>query len=174
MVHGLAAQLGGALAIDSKPSVGTRIDLWLPTTGERVEGAPDVATAPRTERAGTALLVDDEDLVRASTADMLADLGYAVVEASCAEDALRLVDEGLTFDLLVTDHLMPGLNGTDFVHKVRERYPTTRALIISGYAEVQGVAPDLPRLVKPFRQADLMAKLGELDAPDAVPLTPLA
>jgi PAS domain S-box-containing protein len=174
MVHGLAAQLGGALAIDSKPGVGTRIDLWLPTTGERVEGAPDVPTAPRKERAGTALLVDDEDLVRASTADMLADLGYAVVEANCAEDALRLVDNGLAFDLLVTDHLMPGLNGTDFVHKVRERYPATRALIISGYAEVQGVAPDLPRLVKPFRQADLMAKLGEMDLPDAVPLTPLA
>lgn len=165
MVDGLAAQLGGALAIDSKPGLGTRIDLWLPTTSERAEESAEVAAAPAKARAGTALLVDDEELVRASTADMLADLGYIVVEASCAEDALRLVDDGLAFDLLVTDHLMPGLNGTDFVRKVSARRPATPALIISGYAEVQGVAPDLPRLVKPFRQADLMAKLGEMDLP---------
>ena len=93
---------------------------------------------------------------------MLAELGYAVVEAASAEEALRLIDGGLTPDVVVTDHLMPGLNGTEFAREVRRRLPSARALVISGYAEVEGVAPDLPRLIKPFRQADLAAKLTGL------------
>ena len=111
---------------------------------------------------GTALLVDDEDVVRASTADMLTELGYAVVDAGSAEEALRLLDCGLVPSLVVTDHLMPGMSGTEFAREVRRRLPSTRALVVSGYAEVEGVAPDLPRLVKPFRQADLAASLATL------------
>jgi CheY-like chemotaxis protein len=64
-------------------------------------------------------------------------------------------------DLLVTDHLMPGMNGTDLARIVIDRLPGTRALIVSGYADVEGIAPDLPRLVKPFRQADLAARIAE-------------
>jgi CheY-like chemotaxis protein len=94
---------------------------------------------------------------------MLADLGYAVIEAGSAEEALRLVEQGQSFDLLVTDHLMPGLSGTELVQELRDRNPDLPALVVSGYAEVEGVAPGLPRLVKPFRQADLAASLEELE-----------
>ncbi len=100
--------------------------------------------------------------MRAVTADMLAELGYAVVEADSAEEALRLVDSGLAPDLLVTDHLMPGLSGTELAHELRGRWRDLPVLLVSGYAEVEGIAPDLVRLVKPFKRADLAAKLGEL------------
>ncbi|WP_409565004.1 response regulator [Microvirga sp.] len=112
--------------------------------------------------AGTVLLVDDEELVRASTADMLVELGYTVVEEISAEEALRLLEDGLVPDVVVTDHLMPGMTGTEFARELHRRLPGTGVLIISGYADVEGVAPDLPRLVKPFRQAELAASLAAL------------
>ncbi|GGF67702.1 hypothetical protein GCM10007301_29270 [Azorhizobium oxalatiphilum] len=160
MVHGLAAQLGGVLTIDSRIGVGTNVQLWLPTTSDtqEVSGIPDQVSPP--SRAGHVLLVDDEDVVRASTADMLSELGYYVTEAKSAEDAARMLDRGLNPDLLVTDHLMPGKSGTDLAREFISRSPDKRVLIISGYAEVEGIAPDLPRLVKPFRMSDLANALA--------------
>jgi PAS domain S-box-containing protein len=163
MVHGLAAQLGGALSISSRPGAGTSVELLLPVA------LPEAAEARPAEAehdglmAGTVLLVDDEDLVRASTADMLTELGYAVIEASSAEAALTLVDGGLAPDIVVTDHLMPGLTGTDLARALHERR-IARVLIVSGYAEDEGVSPDLPRLNKPFRQTELAAALAGVGA----------
>lgn len=164
MVHGLAAQLGGAIAISSRPGAGTTVELWLPTADEAVQ-APDwrpsgVALAT----AGTALLVDDEELVRMSTADMLSDLGYKVIDTSSAEEALQLLEKGLAPDLVVTDHLMPGMTGADLAREVRTRHPHIGVLLVSGYAEVEEVAPDLPRLTKPFRQQELAACVAEFTA----------
>ena len=163
MAHGLASQLGGALTIQSRPGIGTNIQVWLPASP--AAAGPD---APAAEEqggggaSGTALLVDDEELVRMSTADMLADLGYSVVEATSAEEAQQLLHRGLRPDLLVTDHLMPGMNGTDLAREVRATYPDLKVLIISGYAEAEGIAPDLPRLTKPFRNAELAASLAAM------------
>ncbi len=111
------------------------------------------------------ILIDDEDLVRASTADMLSDLGYEVREAISAEEALKSMDAGLAPDLVVTDHLMPGMTGTELAYLLRDRRPSLPVLVVSGYAETSGVAPDLPRLTKPFRQADLAAALADLPGP---------
>jgi CheY-like chemotaxis protein len=111
---------------------------------------------------GVALLVDDEDLVRASTADMLTDLGYSVLEAASGEEAMRLLAGGRAFDLLVTDHLMPGVSGTDLARAVRTSRPDTAILLVSGYAEREGLDPDLPRLTKPFRKDELAASLSQL------------
>ena len=113
---------------------------------------------------GTALLVDDEELVRISTADMLSELGFEVLEAKSAEEALSLVAGGAAIDLLITDHRMPGMTGVDLIHAVRDHLPATPALIISGFAETDGIAPDLPRLTKPFRQSDLAASITGLRA----------
>jgi CheY-like chemotaxis protein len=107
------------------------------------------------------LLVDDEELVRMSTAAMLADLGYEVVEAGSGEDALELLEE-ITPDLLLTDHLMPGLSGVELAKAARERIPSLPTLIISGYAELEGLAPELPRLTKPFRNSELAECLASL------------
>jgi signal transduction histidine kinase/CheY-like chemotaxis protein len=164
MVHGLASQLGGALTIRSTPGVGTNVELWLPQSTEALlTTEPTVDLAPVPQVSGTALLVDDEDLVRLSTADMLIELGYTVVEATSAEEALKLVGRGLRPDLLVTDHLMPGMSGTELARALMESRPTIKVLIVSGYAETEGIAPDLPRLTKPFRNADLAASLAALE-----------
>ena len=163
MVHGLALQLGGGLTIASRPGQGTTVDLWLPMSAVAADEDGQASGAvPAPKDVGTALLVDDEDLVRMSTADMLMDLGYEVVEARSAEEALRLVDEGLAPDLVVTDHLMPGLSGLDLARDLRSRRPELPVLIISGYAEMDGIAPGFPRLTKPFRAAELAESLAAL------------
>lgn len=163
MVHGLASQLGGALTIQSRLGVGTNIELWLPMSGAAEEPVPSArrATSEVTHR-GVALLVDDEALVRMSTADMLNDLGYAVVEASSAEEAARLLDEGQSVDILVTDHLMPGMTGAELARRVEVTRPHLPVLLVSGYAELEGVDADLPRLTKPFRKDELAATLETL------------
>jgi CheY-like chemotaxis protein len=111
---------------------------------------------------GRVLLVDDEDLVRMSTADMLSNCGYEVVEAASAEEALVLLEREPHVDFLVTDHLMTGMTGVDLAHAVRERRPGTPILILSGFSEAETIAPDLHRLHKPFRQSDLSASLANL------------
>jgi PAS domain S-box-containing protein len=161
MVHGLASQLHGSMTISSSPGEGTIIELWLPVS---LSGADDdrkhPAELPQQGGLGTALLVDDEDLVRMSTADMLMDLGYEVIEARSAEEAITNVREGLHPDLLVTDHLMPGMNGVELAHRIRMQIPGLPVLVVSGYAEGEGIAPDLPRLAKPFRTAELAESLS--------------
>jgi len=163
MVHGLASQLSGALNIQSKPGLGTNVELWLPQSIAAVEVEASTETLVETcLTRGIALLVDDEEFVRMSTADMLSELGYAVIEAASGEEAMRLVDRGERFDLLVTDHLMPGITGTDLARAVRSNRPGVPVLLVSGYAESDGVAADLPRLTKPFRKDELASSLSQL------------
>jgi len=173
MVHGLASQLGGALRIASAPGQGADIQLWLPQTP--AEPATVKSPAGRLDgpiNKGSVLLVDDEKFVRLSTADMLTELGFQVAEASSAEEALALINrEGARFDLLVTDHLMPGMTGIELARAARARHPGLPALLISGYAEGEGIDPGLPRLTKPFRADELATCLAQLDLdePEAAP-----
>jgi CheY-like chemotaxis protein len=154
MAHGLAAQLGGGLHIDSAPGKGAQVAFWLPESTAAV-AEPEAPAMPKVEAAGTVLLVDDEDDVRLAAADMLGELGYTVVEAASAEAALSVMEGGGTIDLLVTDHLMPGISGAELARIVRVRNPALPILLMSGFAEMAEVAPGLPRLAKPFRQAEL-------------------
>jgi PAS domain S-box-containing protein len=163
MVHGLAAQLGGTLTLDSREGEGTVAALWLPVSDSVPASAAtrrEPEAVPRAT-AGTVLLVDDEPLVRASTADMLAEMGYEVVEADSGADALALIDLRAP-DLVITDHLMPGLSGTDLALILAAERPGLPVLIVSGYAELDGLPADLPRLTKPFRQADLADCIARL------------
>ncbi|HET9395528.1 MAG TPA: ATP-binding protein, partial [Nitrospiraceae bacterium] len=164
MVHGLVAQLGGALRIHSKPGLGTNVDLWLPQSSDAPSTEDDPAASGNVANCGTALLVDDEEFVRITTADMLMDLGYRVIEAASAEAALEVMGAASAIDLVVTDHLMPGMSGTEFARLVRQRHPGLPVMIISGYADVEGIAPELPRLSKPFRRDELAATLVSLTA----------
>jgi CheY-like chemotaxis protein len=137
--------------------------LWLPVSDEAPLSAATGRFAPETGRAkaGTVLLVDDEPLVRASTADMLSELGYEVIEAESGRAALDLIASRAP-DLVITDHLMPGLSGTDLARILATERPGLPVLIISGYADLDGLPPDLPRLTKPFRQADLADRIAEM------------
>jgi signal transduction histidine kinase len=163
MVHGLASQLGGVLKVSSRPDLGTNVELWLPQSSEAPAALqPDPEPVVEQAAHATALLVEDEELVRLSTADMLHDLGYRVVEAASAEQAMALIDRGERFDLLVTDHLMPGMSGAELADTIISRRPGTPVLLVSGYAEERGIDPGLPRLTKPFRKDELAAALSPL------------
>ncbi len=161
MAHGLATQLGGTLTIASQLGQGTQVSIWLPESDE-CPRASETHSPGRLLRAGTALLVDDEACIRVSTADMLNALGFAVREASSAESAFEAIDGGLAPELLITDHLMPGMTGVQLARWVRERRPTTKTLIVSGFAEVDGIDPSFPRLTKPFTQSELEAAIAGL------------
>ncbi|WP_420897424.1 PAS domain S-box protein [Altericroceibacterium xinjiangense] len=166
MVHGLASQLGGALTIQTRPGLGTKIELWLSQSASMPKRAEAAGSdiAPSAGR-GRVLLVDDEELVRMSTADMLSDLGHLVVEASSGEEAMRRIAQGERFDLIITDHLMPGITGTELARTIRALHPDVPVLLVSGYAERDGIEPDLPRLTKPFRKDELAAGIAKLRAP---------
>lgn len=165
MVHGLASQLGGGLRLSSRPGLGTNVELWLPESVEdagTAPGSPVAATALAPSKRGTALLVDDEEYARLSTADMLGELGFDVVEAETGEAALALIENGLDVALIITDHLMPGMNGSDLAREIRQLRSELPVLVISGYAESEGIEPDLPRLTKPFRRDELVNSLVSL------------
>lgn len=163
MVHGLAAQLGGGFALASTLGEGTRADLYLPVTKRPVEA--ETTTTSRPIRAGrrlAILLVDDEDLVRAATAEMLRDIGHTVTEASGGGEALANIAAGLSVDVVITDYKMPRMDGAELARQVRAIHPGMLILLITGYTGTTEEIPDLPYLAKPFGQAALAEALSGL------------
>ena len=108
----------------------------------------------------TVLVADDDPTQRRLIQAVLEREGFTVAHAESGEAALALLDSGVRPKVLVTDHLMPGLTGVELARQVQNRSPDCAVLIVSGYTEVEDLAPDLPRLVKPFRHADLAAALA--------------
>ena len=162
MVHGFAAQLGGAFTLTSEAGQGTRGDLYIPVAETAAEPALRLAAhSVVVSRQLTLLLVDDEDLVRAGTAEMLRELGHVVHEAAGGAEALRKLGSGLEVDAIVTDYMMPRMNGAEFARRVREQRPDARIMLITGYAGGD-LNLELPQLAKPFRQADIAAALERL------------
>ena len=167
MVHGLAAQSGGGLTLDSTPGRGTRAEIWIPVATGPAARAPNAAALPMKQtRPLLVLLVDDEELVRIGTADMLADLGHRVVEAFSGTHALELLRTGAEPDLVVTDYLMPGMTGAELAEAIRRIRPSLPILLVTGYANLAGdQMANLPLLPKPFRQAELAARIAEMVSP---------
>jgi CheY-like chemotaxis protein len=180
MVHGLAAQLGGMLELDSAPGKGTTARIWLPVTDETAKATrTDQELLQSAVRRATILLVDDEDLVRNGTADMLRDIGYDVICAGSGSEALSILRSGGDIDLVITDYLMPGLDGVELAHEVRDAAPHIPVLLITGYSTIaSGRGALLPRLAKPFRQVELAARVSDLltsaSSADVVQLRPKA
>ncbi|NUR45515.1 MAG: response regulator [Sphingomonas sp.] len=168
MVHGLAAQLGGAFAISSELGEGTRVDLYLPiaSRSSSESGLPSSAVSRPNGRRLSVLLVDDEDLVRFATAEMVRDLGHQVVEVGSGAEALERLRDGVEVDVVVTDYKMPRMDGAELASHIREIHPSVPILIITGYTGVSDQALDLPRLAKPFGQAEIVAALDGLFAED--------
>ncbi|MEI7037821.1 response regulator [Fulvimonas yonginensis] len=164
-VHGLAVQSGGDFTLESAPGCGTTATLWLPTSKQRVsdmDAAIHVA-APRPRGSAIVLLVDDEELVRAGTAEMLADAGYTVREAPAGYVALQQAKSGVAFDVLVTDYAMPGMTGAELARQMRLLRPGLPILMITGYAALTDQeAGGWPRLAKPFKQIELADALSAL------------
>lgn len=147
MVDGLCAQLGGSMHIDSRSGGGTTVTLCLPIAA-RPDPGPAPAMAPATTpQRGRILLVDDEPLVRLGTAESLRDEGFEVEEADSAETALTLAPFD-RFDCVVTDYLMPGMNGVELARRLQAEHPTLPILLLSGYADLEAFSA-LPFVSKP-------------------------
>jgi signal transduction histidine kinase/ActR/RegA family two-component response regulator len=174
MVHGLAAQLGGAFALTSAPGEGTRADLYLPIAQQKAARAIPAhrRALPATSRPLSILLVDDEEIVRTATAEMIRDLGHEVVEAIGGAEALASLAAGLRVDAVVTDYKMPRIDGAELSRRVNLARPGVPILIITGYSGTTEDILELPRLSKPFTQADIASALAELVDPgdNVVPL----
>ncbi|MGU3391260.1 ATP-binding protein [Sphingomonas sp. M1A8_2b] len=164
MVHGLAAQSGGILHLRSEPGVGTAVELWLPATDEVASDTVDHDIEPAPARhAAKIVLVDDEELVRSATAEMLRDLGYVVTEFGSASQALSAIRSGIDVDMLVSDYLMPGMTGGQLITEMRANGIRLPTLLVTGYAAAGDDVPaDVMRLGKPFRQVDLADRVNQL------------
>ncbi|MEE5054199.1 ATP-binding protein [Pseudomonas alliivorans] len=164
MVQGLALQSGGEFDIRSRPGQGTQVSLWLPVASSPVMQAESrVLETPQLKGSVHVLLVDDEDLVRDSTAHLLQDLGYQVTEAPSAAVALDLFDAGLRPDVLVTDYVMADITGVQLARQVRQRINDLPILIITGYTNAKPVpTDDFEILAKPFRRQDIASRLAQL------------
>ena len=164
MVHGLAAQSGGLLCIDSTPDLGTTVDLWLPratTLAVSVIRNTERAKPPSTMRPCKVLIVDDDLLVLTGTAALIEDLGHSAIEAQSGAEALVKLASGLEIDLVITDHAMPNMTGLQLAQAILEKHPNLPIILATGYAELPS-DPALSRLVKlakPCSQHDIAAAM---------------
>ena len=162
-VYGIARQSGGAVAVETELGRGTTVRVYLPRNGDepsstlRVEGFEE----PRVG-SGTVLLVEDEPVIRRLVAEMLRRQGYEVLVAGTPDEAIQLCAAPQAIDLLLTDVVMPGMNGPELA----SRLALERVLFISGYpADAiagRGLLPaDATILRKPFSAADLLGAVAD-------------
>jgi signal transduction histidine kinase/CheY-like chemotaxis protein len=161
MVHGFAAQSGGTLQLTSRPGEGTSAMIILPASDEAfrdaIEPAGDFGLPP-----GRILLVDDDEAVRRSTADMLREIRQEVVEASSVDEALDILSSRSDFDVIVTDFVMPYRSGSDLIRAVKSRWPGLPILLVTGYVtEVDELPQETLKLLKPFSSAELVSAIRQ-------------
>ncbi|WP_299565924.1 cell cycle histidine kinase CckA [Enterovirga sp.] len=170
-VFGIVKQSGGFIYVDSTPGQGTSFAIYLPRHEAEPEAEPEVrpdaANAPKARAAdltgqGTILLVEDEDAVRAVNSRALAARGYTVLEASSGIEAMQIMEgRDRPVDLVVSDVVMPEMDGPTLLGELRKRHPDIRFVFVSGYAE-DAFAKHLPEgetfnfLPKPFSLKQLV------------------
>lgn len=172
-VYGIVKQSGGYIFVDSTPGTGTVFELFFPIHEQVLDDAPQVLTEDLPKKMmvrkgeGVVLLVEDEAPVRAFASRALRLRGYTVLEADCAEEALKtLEDPGLEVDIFVTDVVMPGMDGPSWVKLALEARPNVKVIFVSGYAEDilsadQARIPNSVFLPKPFTLNDLTATVQD-------------
>jgi two-component system NtrC family sensor kinase len=134
-VYGFIKQSGGHVKIYSEPGEGTSIKLYLPRhDGEEAGSQSDEQTGAENGRGETILVVEDDEGVRQYASEILRDLNYQVIEAKDASSALRLVDAGKSFDMLLTDVVLPGKNGRELADEIERRRAGTKVIFMTGYS----------------------------------------
>jgi PAS domain S-box-containing protein len=167
-VYGFVQRLGGRIDVETAPGAGTAVHLILPSPSDRSPLAPmpttsTVATEPRQVR--RVLLVDDEAFVRQSTQRLLERRGIEVVAVESADHALAALDSEGPFDVVLSDHAMPGRTGHQLIEAIAARNPAQRVVLMSGFADDDSLRRtlgnrEIPFLAKPFTLAELMEALG--------------
>jgi two-component system, cell cycle sensor histidine kinase and response regulator CckA len=171
-VYGIIRQTGGFVFVDSTQGVGTTFTILLPRYNGTEEDQSSTAVAVKNDTAdlsgkGTILLVEDEDAVRLFSSRALRNKGYKVMEARSGDAALEILKGGVgTIDLLVTDVMMPEMDGATLIKLVRQMYPETRVVCMSGYAEESirerlNNEPSVRFLAKPFTLKQLATAVKE-------------
>ena len=172
--YGIITQHGGYIAVHSRVGDGSAFTVALPTVDETPEAdayPPTISARPGGSE--TILVVEDEGAVRAFVERVLRSLGYTVLFAQHGLDALQLAHRGLAFDLLLTDMVMPGLNGSELAARLTARQPRLRVIYMSGYAEHATLSKELLAqgvvLQKPFTAGTLARLVRTIleQAPDA-------
>jgi CheY-like chemotaxis protein len=168
-VYGIVKQSGGYIWVYSEPGRGTTFKIHLPRVDEAVAEPPAARIASETSRGSeTILVVEDEDLVRELTREVLSAHGYTVLDAPHGPAALDVLDEHAgTIDLLLTDMVMPHMSGCELARRVLLRRPEIRVLYMSGYTgdtmAQQGVLKEGDSyLDKPFTLDALSRKVREV------------
>jgi two-component system cell cycle sensor histidine kinase/response regulator CckA len=173
-VYGIVKQNHGFADVDSGPGRGTRFMIYLPRhVGGAGQAQTNLGAEPAGRRHDTILLVEDDRAVLKMTSKMLAGQGYSVLAARSPAEAIRLAAErAAEIHLLLTDVVMPGMNGRELAATLLSLYPRLKCLFMSGYtADViadHGVLEQGVQFIqKPFSMDDLAAKIRDaLDAPD--------
>lgn len=173
-VYGIVKQTGGFIAVNSEEGKGTTFTIYLPryeaTEQELAETQAVTEEAPSRDLTGTGaiLLVEDEDAVRTFGARALRSKGYDVLEANNGENALEVLNKtDKTIDLVISDVVMPGIDGPTLIRMLRENKPELKVIFISGYAE-DTYRDELDEengvhfLPKPFSLKDLATKVKEV------------
>ena len=171
-VYGIVKQSGGFVFVKSEPGQGSTFSIYLPHHEASAEELAASATATEESRdlsgIGTVLLVEDEDGVRAFSARALRNKGYEVLEARSGEEAMEKLSEAATpIDLLITDVVMPKVDGPTLVRQVRDQRPDLKVIFISGYAEDAfrkrlDQEAGIHFLPKPFSLKQLAGKVKEV------------
>jgi two-component system, NtrC family, sensor kinase len=167
-VHGFAAQSGGAVRMTSLPGTGTTVRLYLPRASQPAAAIPKPVPAAAHSRASASarlLLVDDDPAVRKGIAGTLHDLGYEVLEAGSAGEAMDILRSSSDIALLVTDYMMPGTRGDQLARAALALRPSLPVLLISGFDDPPGSGAEEWRkhvLRKPFAPAELSQRLQQL------------
>ena len=165
MVYGFVKQSNGAVQIYSEPGQGTTVKIYLPRSREREPAYSAPVTGTLLGRSEVILVVEDDDMVRASAVSMLRDLGYACVHASHGDEALEMIQSGIKFDLLFTDVIMPGkVKSRDLANEAQKLRPGLPVLFTSGYTENAIVHhgrldEGVQLLSKPYSRDDLARKI---------------
>ena len=176
-VYGIVRQTGGFVDVESQVGKGTTFTIYLPThheTAQDIKAAQQAAEeredkpGPDLTGAGTVLLVEDEDAVRVFSSRALRNKGYNILEARSGEEALTILDkEGDRVDLVVTDVVMPQMDGPTLYKHIRERWPNLKVVFVSGYTEDRlreqfKSGEVIYFLPKPFTLKQLAGKVKEL------------
>ncbi len=172
-VYGIIKQAGGTVRIYSEPGLGTTVTVLLPRTGQ-VRAAAERPAPAAACAGGLILIVEDEPALRQVTRRLLERNGYHVLAAAGGAEAIALA--GISpgrIDLLLTDVIMPGMQGQEVATRFSAIQPSSRVLFMSGYTQgilgTQGVlAPGVELIEKPFSEASLLSKVREVLAGSAV------